>query len=157
MEKDQFVHLASVDKIPTGKIKPAENISEQIGQFSGEVTGQRVIDVEGPLTERTVSLNGTIKGVEVTEMATIVVRPVSAGVFWAEEKGVVMKKDSDMATFKGYLIGRINSTGTMSIRGSLFFSTKSVGSPSFLNNLIGLLEIDVDSSGKFSEKLWEWK
>ena len=157
MEKDQFVHLASVDKIPTDKMKPAEKISEQIGQFSGEVTGQRVLDVEGPLTERTVSLNGTIKGIEVSEIATIVVRPVSAGVFWAEEKGVVMKKDSDMATFRGYLIGRINSTGTMSIRGSLFFSTKSVGSLSFLNNLIGLLEIEVDSSGKFSEKLWEWK
>jgi hypothetical protein len=113
--------------------------------------------VEGPITERTVSLNGTIKGIEVTEMATIVVRPVSAGVFWAEEKGVVMKKDSDMATFRGYLIGRINSTGTMSIRGSVFCGTKSVGSLSFLDNLIGLLEIEVDSSGTFSEKLWEWK
>ena len=71
--------------------------------------------------QKELSLNGTIKDVEVAEMATIVVRPGSVGVLWAEEKGVVMKKDSDMATFKGYLIGRINSTGTMSIRGSVFF------------------------------------
>jgi hypothetical protein len=56
-------------------------LSEQIGKFSGNVTGERALDVEGPITERTVSLNGTIKGIEVTEMATIVVRPVSAGVF----------------------------------------------------------------------------
>ena len=76
--------------------------------------------VEGPIIERTVSLTGTIKDVEVTEIATIVIKPVSAGVFWAEEKGVVMNKDSDMATFRGYLIGRINSNGTMSIRGSKF-------------------------------------
>ena len=88
--------------------------------------------------QKELSLNGTIKDVEVAEMATIVVRPGSVGVLWAEEKGVVMKKDSDMATFKGYLIGRINSTGTMSIRGSVFFSTKIVGSLSFLDNLIGL-------------------
>ena len=113
--------------------------------------------VEGPIIERTVSLTGTIKDVEVTEIATIVIKPVSAGVFWAEEKGVVMNKDSDMATFRGYLIGRINSNGTMSIRGSKFCSTKSVGSLSFLDNLIGLLEIEVDSDGKFSEKLWQWK
>lgn len=127
-------------------------LSEQIGEFSGKVTGQRVLDVEGPIIERTVSLNGTIKD-EVTEIATIVIKPISAGVFSAEEKGVVINKDSDMATFRGYLIGRINSNGTMSIRGSIFCSTKSVGSLSFLDNLIGLLEIEVDSEGKFSEKL----
>ena len=70
---------------------------------------------------------------------------------------MLINKISDMTTFRGYLIGRINSNGTMSIRGSIFCSTKSVDSLSFLDNLIGLLEIEVDSEGKFSEKLWEWK
>ena len=40
-------------------------LSEQIGQFS-EVTGQRVIDAEGPITERTVA-EWYIKDVEVAE------------------------------------------------------------------------------------------
>jgi hypothetical protein len=34
-------------------------LSEQIEQFSGKVTGQRVLDVEGPIIERTVSLNNS--------------------------------------------------------------------------------------------------
>jgi hypothetical protein len=70
-------------------------LSEQIEQFSGKVTGQRVLDVEGPIIERPVSLNAIIKDVEVTEITIIVIKPVSAGGFSADEKGVIINKDSD--------------------------------------------------------------
>ena len=47
-------------------------LGEQYAELSGKITGQRVLDVEGPTIETSVSVSGTIKGVPVQEMITFI-------------------------------------------------------------------------------------
>ena len=63
-----------------------------------------------------------------------------------------------MATWTGQGIGRFSSPGKISFCGLLFFRTNSKNEKlSFLNNLVGLFEYEVDEMGNCSSKVWEWK
>ena len=42
-------------------------------------------------------------------------------------------------------------------RGSVYFRTSSTGALSFLNNLVGVFEYEVDSNRNTSGRIWEWK
>lgn len=67
-----------------------------------------------------------------------------------------MAGDSEMATFTGEGIGRITNNG-VKWRGAIFYRTASTGKLSILNNVVGVFEVEVDSEGNFTEKVWEWK
>jgi hypothetical protein len=131
-------------------------LGEQIGELKGKVTGQRVLNVEGPTMETNVSAKGTIKGTQVNVSLTYVAKPTSAGVLHGEGQGVIMAGESDMAAYTGEAVGRFSSSGTK-WRGALFFRTSSSSKLASLNNVVGLLEAEVDNEGNFSEKTWEWK
>jgi hypothetical protein len=45
-------------------------LGDQICEAKGKLTGQRVLDVEGPKMEYSFSASGTMKGVEITHIAT---------------------------------------------------------------------------------------
>ena len=62
-----------------------------------------------------------------------------------------------MVTYTGDGIGRIDSSGSVKQSGSVFSRTSSGGKLSFLNNMIGVFEAEIDADGNFSEKIWEWK
>jgi hypothetical protein len=134
-------------------------LGEQIQELKGKVIGQRVIDVEPPTMETSVSSSGSIKGTQVTEMLTFVGRPTtSKGVLHGKGMAIIMATgESDVATFTGEAIGRLGSSGNISWRGSIFYSTSSNGKLSFLNNMIGVFESEIDAEGNFSDKTWEWK
>jgi hypothetical protein len=71
-----------------------------------------------------------------------------------------MTKDDtsgETATWTGYGIGCLAAGGRVSYRGSLFFRTNSTGKMSFLNNIVGVFEYEVDESGNTTAKVWEWK
>jgi hypothetical protein len=55
-------------------------LGEQIVEFKGKITGQRVLDAEGPTMETSVSTSGVIKGTQVKENLTFVAKPISAGI-----------------------------------------------------------------------------
>ncbi len=135
-------------------------LGEQIQELKGKVISQRVVDVEPPTMETSVSSSGSIKGTQVTEMLTFVGRPISTskGVLHGKGIGIIMAAgESDVATFTGEAVGRLGSSGNISWRGSIFCSTSSNGKLSFLNNMIGVFESETDAEGNFSEKMWEWK
>jgi hypothetical protein len=71
-------------------------------------------------------------------------------------QGVMMGGDSEMATFTGEGVGRITATRT-NWRWVFFYRTASTGKLSFLNNAVGVFEVEVDSEGNFTETVWEWK
>ena len=71
--------------------------------------------------------------------------------------GVVMSMEGDVASYSGEAIGKIDSSGTVRWRGSLFYKSSSNGKLASLNNLVLVLEAEVDAEGNFSEKTWEWK
>ena len=136
-------------------------LGEQIAESKGKIIGQRVLDVEGPTIETSVSASGSIKGTQVKETLTFVGRPppptTSKGVLHGKGKGVIMAGESELATYTGEGVGRLSSSGSINWRGSIFYSTSSNGVLSFLNNLIGVFEVEIDIEGNFSEKIWEWK
>lgn len=138
-------------------------LGELIIEDKGKITGQRVLHVEGPKIESSFVMEGKYKGAEGTDIGTYssVLRQGEGGgvAMYGEGQGVVTTKDGqEMATWTGQGIGRFSSPGKISFRGSLFFSTNSKdGKLSFLNNLVGVFEYEVDEMGNCSSKVWEWK
>jgi len=131
-------------------------LGEQIGELKGKMIGQRVLDAEGPTIETSVSARGSIKGIQVIETLTYVARLTSSGVLHVEGHGVIMAGESDLAAYSGEGVGRLTSSGTI-WHGAIFYRTSSTGKLSFLNDVVGLFEAEVDTEGNFSENIWEWK
>jgi hypothetical protein len=134
-------------------------LGEQIAELKGKIIGQRVLDVEGPTIETSVSVSGIIKGTQVKETLTFEGRPTTTtkGVLHGKGKGVIMAGESELATYTGEGVGRPSSSGSINYRGSIFYSTSSNGKLEFLDNLIVVFESEIDTEGNFSEKIWEWK
>jgi hypothetical protein len=143
-------------------------LGEQYAELSGKITGQRVLDVEGPTIETSVATKGTIRGVQVQEIITFVGRPTAEkGVLHGVGQGVITTTTStassagggepEMVTYTGEGVGRISSSGGVKWRGSVFSRTSSSGKLAFLNNMVGVFESEIDADGNFSEKTWEWK
>jgi hypothetical protein len=81
-------------------------LGEQIAELKGKVTGQRVLNSEGPSIETAISFDGTYKGTSSKMYVTFVGRPTSTGVIHGEGHGVVMAGESDVATFTADGFGR---------------------------------------------------
>lgn len=86
-------------------------LGELIYEHKAKITGNRVLDVEGPQIETSYSGTGTYKGgVAVTDMGTYVGRAKPSGAIWGDGQGVVMTTDgSEMATWKGSGIGHMST------------------------------------------------
>jgi hypothetical protein len=135
-------------------------LGEQIAEAKGKLTGQRVLDVEGPKIEYSFLTNGRIKEIDITHMATFYTIPRGNGLLYGEGQGVITTKDGtgEMATEIGHGIGQFTDGGKkVRFRGSFFYTASSTGKLSFLNNIVGIFEYEGDESGNTSYKVWEWK
>jgi hypothetical protein len=132
-------------------------LGEQIIEFKGEITGQRVLEVEGPTMETSLTQTGKVKGIHVNEIATFVGRPTSGGVLRGVGRGVIMARGSEIVTFEGYGVGRVIPSGSVKWRGSHFYRTSSTGSLAVLDNVVGVFEAEIDTNDDITEKIWEWK
>jgi hypothetical protein len=139
-------------------------LGELIEQESGKITGRRVVDVEGPKTESSFTMNGKWVGQDVTDIGTYwgVMREgtEAQGLVYGEAQGVATTKDGQgMATYKVQGIGRFTSPGKIRFHGSVFYRTTptSGGKLSSLNNKVGVFEYEEDEQGDCSVKVWEWK
>ena len=135
-------------------------LGEQIAEAKGKLTGQRVLDVEGPKIEYSFLTNGRMKEIDITHMATFYTIPRGNGLLYGEGQGVITTKDGtgEMATEIGHGIGQFTDGGKkVRFRGSFFYRASSTGKLSFLNNIVGIFEYEGDESGNTSYKVWEWK
>jgi hypothetical protein len=112
-------------------------LGEQYAALKGKITGQRILDSEGPSIETSVSVSGTMKGVQVEELITFNGTPTAdKGVLHGVGKGVIMvvggEGDPEMVSYTGEGIGRVSSTGNMKWCGSVFFRKSQVISWPFL-------------------------
>ena len=64
-------------------------LGELIAELKGTIIGQRVLDVEGPTMETSVSVGGNFRGTQVKEHLTYVAKPVYAGVLHGNGQGVI--------------------------------------------------------------------
>jgi hypothetical protein len=139
-------------------------LGELIEEESGKITARRVLDVEGPKTESSFTMNGKWVGQDVTDIGTYwgVMREgkEAQGVVYGEAQGVATTKDGQgMATYTVQGIGRFTSPGKIRFHGSVFYRTTpaSGGKLSSLNNTVGVFEYEEDKQGNCSVKVWEWK
>ncbi|MDW0164395.1 MAG: hypothetical protein QOA14_08075 [Nitrososphaeraceae archaeon] len=131
-------------------------LGEIIGEMKGNVSGQRVTDVEGPTIETSISASGSLRGVQVTELLTYIASPSSNRMLHGIGNGIIRTLDGEITTYTGEGIGRFNSSGVLKWRGAIFFQT-SEGKLESLNNVVGVFEAEVDIAGNFVDKTWEWK
>jgi hypothetical protein len=134
-------------------------LGELIYEPKGRITGQRVLDVEGPKIEVSFSASGVLKdSIEVIENATYWNVARDPGKLYGEGQGVLMTKDgSDHGTWKGNGIGTMSGNGKTSFRGAIYFGNTSVSKLEFLNNIVGVYEYETDENGNTSAKIWQWK
>jgi len=131
---------------------------EKVGEESGKVTSQRVLPNPGggPKMETSFQASGTLSGVGHTTTGTYssVIRP--DGSIYGEGQGIVMGKDSEMATWVGQGVGTIKKDGSVSYRGAVYYQTSS---PKWLrlNTVAAIFEYEVDAQGNTRAELWEWK
>jgi predicted nucleic acid-binding Zn ribbon protein len=137
-------------------------LGELIEEGRGRITGQRVLDVEGPKIETSQKLEGKFGGIDGSDLGTYctVMRKGEEGTMYGEGQGVITSTDGQgMATWTGQGVGRFLSPGKISFRGSVFYRTDptSGGKLSSLNNKVGVFEYEVDEEGNCSVNVWEWK
>ena len=136
-------------------------LGELIGEDRGKMTGERVLDVQEPKMETSFTMEGNYRGTLCTDVGTYTSVLREGGVLYGEGQGIVTTKDGQgIATWTGQGIGRFIGPGRVSFRGSLFFRTPSMsqgGKLSYLNNIVGVFEYEVDEAGNCSSKTWEWK
>src|ERR671918_1762542 len=102
-------------------------LGEQIGEHSGKITGQRVLEINGgnPTVETSFRATEMILGVEATTIATYraVLRP--DGYLYGEGQGAVRGSNGEVATWIGQGVGRFTSGGGVRQRGARSYSTAS--------------------------------
>jgi hypothetical protein len=77
-------------------------LGEQIAELKGKVTSQRVLDIEGPSIETSVSVSGILKGIQIKETLTFIGKPTNThGIIHGKGIGVVMAEESELATYTG--------------------------------------------------------
>ena len=107
-------------------------LGDIIYEQKGKISGYRILDVEGPTIETSITGTGIINGIEVSDIVTYWSKPSSyqssiqdnEKTFDAEDQGVILTKDGEMATWKGYGIGRYNGRNRTD-RGSVFFKASN--------------------------------
>jgi hypothetical protein len=133
-------------------------LGELLAELKGKRVGRRVLDVAGPTIEISVSLSGNMRGIPVNQSATYVNKATStSGVLYGKGQGIVMTGDTEVATFTGEGIGRVDPSGNIKWRAAFFYQTRSTGKLAFLNGIVGVSENEVDAEGNVIEKNWEWK
>jgi hypothetical protein len=98
-------------------------LGEQLGQESGQITGMRVLPMDGgaPKIEVSIQTSGRLLDADVTNMGTYVsvVRP--DGTLFGEGQGVLMTGEGETVTWTGAGVGRFLGRGTaVGWRGALW-------------------------------------
>ena len=128
-------------------------------ESNGMVTGQRVLEVLPlPKVETSFFENDTFKGdITASETGTYSSVMRNDGSLYGEGQGIITTKDGEMATWTGQGVGHFMADGKLRFHGSLFYDTSSAGKLSFLKNMVGMFDFEVDQTGKTTAKVWEWK
>jgi len=134
-------------------------LGEVIGEFSGKITGVKVLPPEGQVPKIEASIQGTGKvlGKEATVMATYLQTVKAGGGFYGEGQVVIMTPKGDVATSKGFGVGRPTGPGfsaSFAVCGS--FDTGSANLER-LNGVATVSEYDVKENGDWTWRIWEWK
>jgi hypothetical protein len=133
-------------------------LGEKIGEISGKITMQRVLQNLGgdPKMETAFQANGTVLGTTMKDTGTYstILRP--NGTQYGEGQGIMVTEDGEIATWTGHGVGTMKKDGTATYRGALYFQTMPE-KWSRLKNVAVLFEYAVNAEGNMHSEYWEWK
>jgi hypothetical protein len=127
----------------------------------GRISGQRVISIKNgnPKLETSIEGAGIFTGsLEVTTTWTYWAIQRHDATSYSQGKGVIMTNDDrEIAIATGHAGGKVVDSGKTRYVGAIFYETNSNNKHAFLNHLVGVHEFEVDASGNYEHRLWEWK
>ena len=136
-------------------------LGELLFESKGKITNQRVLSVKNGIPKLEISIAGTgifTGSLEVTTTWTYWAIQRPDGTSYSQGQGVIMTKDGrEMATATGRTEGKMVESGKTRYVGAIFYETHSENRLAFLNHLVGVNEYEVDASGNYEHRLWEWK
>ena len=112
-----------------------------------------------PPNATTVASTGTV--INATERGNFTVNNLPNGLSINQGQGLIMTEDDsgkaeEIATATFISLARTNPDGIGSGTSVVFFSTNSTGQLSFLNNMIGIAQVEFSPEGT-TVRIWEWK
>jgi hypothetical protein len=134
-------------------------VGELLGEFSGKISGIRVLPTEGQQVKIEVSFRGSGKllGMDATDLSTYcqTIRP--GGVLYGEGRVLMMTKEGDIADWTGFGIGRptgASPAAHYAVCGSIQTTAQKLAK---LNSVATVIEYDSAEDGSYRYKIWEWK
>jgi hypothetical protein len=99
--------------------------------------------------------------INATERGNFTINILSNGLSVDQGQGLIMTEDGggqqETATVTFASLGRSDPEGTTgSSTGAAFFSTNSTGQLAFLNNMVGIAQVEFSPEGS-TVRIWEWK
>ncbi len=135
-------------------------LGDKLGEEQGKVTTRRVLegdDYRYIKMEITFEAQGTILGVEGSNMGTYTVYERVPGQLYGEGRGIFMTKDGDGAIWNGHGIGTPTGDGMgIKFAASIAYQTSS-SKLARLNNVLGIVEHTAEGDGSVHSVIWEWK
>ncbi|MFL6485773.1 MAG: hypothetical protein ACJ71D_03555 [Nitrososphaera sp.] len=113
-----------------------------------------------PPNATTTATAGTV--INATERGNFTVNNLPNGLSINQGQGLIMteddsgKKEEEIATATFISLARTNPDGIGSGTSIAFFSTDSTGQLAFLNNMIGIAQVEFSPEGT-TVRIWEWK
>ena len=106
--------------------------------------------------------NGTGFVVNAINISTTTITLNADGTFRGEGQGVLRTEGGGFASWTSQTVGNLATGGNIIIRGVTFWSTPpssstTAGELAFMNGVIGLFEMEIDSQGNLSVTEWEWE
>lgn len=134
-------------------------LGERIGESSGKVVNFRIVPDANQAVQIEVTFqdNGKILGLASTGMGTYLSHHGPGNTLRGQGQGIVKTSSGDVATWKGYGVGRPTGNGmAASWRGVLIYETNS---PKLepLNKMAVHFEYEVSEDGKTTSQIYEVK
>jgi hypothetical protein len=148
------------------------SLGEPLFVEQGRITGQRVLAVvpqpqlETSFMANTSINNGTGFLVNAINIGTTTITLNADGTFRGEGQGILRTGGGGFASWTSQTVGNLAPGGNIIVRGVTFWSTPTSSSTTtttttselaFMNGVIGLFEMQIDSQGNLSVTEWEWE
>ena len=136
-------------------------LGEKLGDFTGKVTGQRVLpgdDYRYVKMEVSYQQSGQLFGVQSQDIGTYTVFERVPGQMYGEGQGFLGNAEGEGAIWNGHGVGRMTGDGMgMAFRFSLAYQAGGSGKLARLKDYLVIGEHESDANGNIKTTIWEWK
>ena len=139
-----------------GSAYAQRDLGEPFFRESGLVTEQ--IETGPGEMQISFSANGTFKdNIEITNNGDFVSISKGGNLTFGQGQGVITSADgSETANYTFIGVGNVTEEGKPVFNGASAYSTNSTDELSFLNNILGIFNVEIDQTGSFVSNEWAW-